>query len=111
MVSDEKWLRYEAAALARRNEITMDEALGILFADPRNSNPEGFVACPDCGVKVKGKNVACHQEKHRKGPKINWGEIPIIKKQRNERKRITNAVGKQKINIVSGGAPSLGKKK
>jgi len=108
---DEKWLRYEAMLLSKRDGIGFDEAYEQVKNDPALGSAEEFLSCPTCGVSVKGKNLATHLKNHPSGPKIRWGQIPIIKQQKEEKKKMKKLAGKPQTQIVSGGLPSLGKKK
>ena len=108
---DEKWLRYEAMLLSRREGIAMDEAYEQVRNDPALGMADEFVSCPTCSAAVKGRNLKAHMKKHSFSPKIKWGQIPIIKQQREKNKQLKKLVRKPQTQIVSGGIPTLGKKR
>ena len=110
-MTDDKWLRYQAMKLSERKGISIEDALEQVKNDPELGKANEVFRCPDCGVEVKGKNLAAHMKKHPSGPKIKWGRIPIIKEQKKKKKRLKELAGKPETKFVSGGLPSLGKKK
>ncbi len=107
---DNKWLRYQASILSKREGITFDEAYKRVQNDPVLGKAEEFVTCPVCDVELKGKNIQSHMQKHSVWPKINWNRIPIIREQRKEKKRLKKIAGKPDMKVMSGGLPSLGKR-
>lgn len=108
---DKKRLRYEASNLALREGLTFAEAKAKILADLDFSSSKSLVECSVCGTMVRKKNLAKHSKKHQKPRKINWNNIPIIAEQKAAKRKIKAAAGKQKVTIVSGGAPGLGKGK
>ena len=62
---DDKYLRYIAANLAKRKDISFEEAKSEILSKPYLYAPDEFFTCPECGVKIKGKK-ADKIAKHRK---------------------------------------------
>lgn len=108
---DKKWLRYQAILFSKKHKVEFDEAYEQVMNDPQLGKANEFLKCTICGVLVKGKNLSFHQNRHIPVQKIKWRNIPIIKQQIARKKRLTKLAGKPKTQIVSGGLPSLGKKK
>ncbi|WP_418512185.1 hypothetical protein [Corallibacter sp.] len=108
---DMKLLCNAAKSLALREGLPVEETEKKILAslDSRASKP--LVTCSVCGARVSKKNLAKHQKKHEKPRKINWDNIPLIAEQKAEKRRIKAAAGKQRVSIVSGGGPGLGKGK
>ena len=107
---DKKWLRYQAVVLAKREGISLEDALERVMNDPALGRAEEPMTCPICDTIVKGKNLESHMKKHH-GPKIKWGKIPVINEQRKEKRKIRGVAGRPKTHFVSGGLPGHGKKK
>ena len=107
---DKKWLRYQAVVLAKREGISLEDALERVMNDPALGRAEEPMTCPICDTIVKGKNLESHMKKH-PGPKIKWGKIPVINEQRKEKRKIRGVAGRPKTHFVSGGLPGHGKKK
>jgi len=104
------FLKHQAHLLSKKEGICFDEAFELIKNDTMLGKSEQFSRCRICDTGMKGKNLAKHMEKHH-APKIRWGRIPIIKKQREEKRKLRNVAGKPKVRFISGGLPSLGKKK
>jgi len=110
-VDDPKWIRYQARLRAQKAGIPFDDALEELENSPQYGKAEEWFECPECKIQVKGKNLEAHMKRCVPGKKISWNSIPLIKKQKEERRRVKGAAGKPETKILSGGLPSLGKKR
>lgn len=110
-MGDEKWLRYQATLLSKKQSLIFDKAYKQVVNDPQLGKSDEFLQCPTCGAYAKGKNFSSHLKKHIPTKKINWGNIPLIKEQIDKKRQLAKLAGKPKAKIVSGGLPSLGKRK
>ena len=110
-VDDPKWLRYQARLRAQKTGVSFDKALEELENSAQYGKSEEWFACSECKTKVKGKNLETHMKQCVPGKKISWNSIPLIKKQKKERRKVQGISGKPETKILSGGLPSLGKKR
>jgi len=103
----QKDLKRSAFFLAHHKGVAEEEMFNRLLS--RFSDPEQTTTCPICDVKLKWKNLLQHSIK--KHPiKIKWSKIPVIRKQKAERRKARRAAGERpSATFVSGGATGLKK--
>lgn len=94
--------------LAHNKGVEQEEMIEFLISE--FTTPDEVVACPVCNVNIKWRNLLKHSMKNHQ-VKVRWNNISVVRKQKDEKRKIKKAVGEiPKAIFVNGGSPGLKKR-